>query len=288
MVNIKIQNMKKYIYRIFLALLATGTLASCSEDQGTEPGNDPNPMITVYQYAPAKPYNSDNDVIVRFAANSKTLEAYYLAEKTEDRIKHISSLGEEGYKEYIISNGTKLSGISGASDADVTLTGLLGEYTITAVAVNAGNRTTASTVFMGLEWDDVATGTYKSTNTALNLPPVPSILQICTTNDKLYRFKDAFGEGNHLKINMLDIKGEDADGEYRFFRVPPTETPFTYGQHGTVSVRDIGYMVSDETYVTEQGYESGMYTNDYYCFVFIQYYVGAGSLGYGYDAFIPD
>jgi hypothetical protein len=87
-----------------------------------------------------------------------------------------------------------------------------------------------------------------------------------------------------MKINLLDLTGRDADGEYTFFRVPVAETPFQYGAYGAVSVRDVGYWRGDDAYVTEDGYESGMYA-DYTCFVLVQYF---GSRSIGYDMFAPD
>lgn len=280
--------MKRYIYSLFSLLLVAALMTSCVKEEGTEPGNDPNPAITVYKYQVSKPLNEDNDVALRFAANSKTTEAYYLAEKTADKESRIASTGEEAYKEYVVSNGTKISGISGASDADITLTDLYGEYTITAVAVGGGAKASAATAFNGLEWTDLAKGTYHFFNSdRIGISSNPATLQVCTTDDKLYRFKDVFATGYHMKINLLSLKGEDADGEYTFFRVPVTDTPFTYGDHGIVSVRDIGYWQGSDAWVTDNGYESGMYA-DYSCFIFIQYFVAAGSLGYDYDFFIPD
>lgn len=150
--------MKKYIYRLFMVLLATATMTSCKEDEGTEPGNDPAPSVLIYQYQPEKPYNPDNDVMLRFATNNKTAEVYYLAEKAEDKESHITSMGKEGYKDYVIENGTKLSDVSGESNVDVTLTGFIGEYVITAVAVNGGAKTSSETTFIGLEWNLLGEG----------------------------------------------------------------------------------------------------------------------------------
>jgi hypothetical protein len=289
--------MKKYIYGLFVALLATATMTSCVEDEGTEPGNDSNPAITIYQYKVSKPYNVDNDVSLRFAANNKTTEAYYLVEKTTDKDARIASLGNDAYMDYVVSNGTKLSEISGESVADAMLIDLYGEYTITAVAVGAGAKTSSATVFTGLDWADVAVGTYSFSSTIVGRTGVsssPTVLQVCTTDANLYRFKDICKneEGNgkggyHLKINLIDQKDTDADGEYQFFRVPAQETSFTYGSYGAVNVRDIGYWQGSDAWVTDNGYESGMYA-DHSCFIFVQYYVSGGSLGYNYDFFIPD
>lgn len=288
--------MKKYIYNIFIILLAIASMTSCAEDEGTEPGNDPNPMVTVYQYKPGKPYNADNDVTLRFATNNKTAEVYYLAETTEEKDAHISSMGKDAYMDYVIKNGTKVSDISGTSNVDVTLTDMYGEYTITAVAVGNGAKASYEAVFVGLDWTDVITGTYffaqqsvdgTASSNVTGIASNPTTLQVCTTDAKLYRFKDVFGTDYHLKINLIDYKGSDDGGEYQYFRVPAVETPYTFGKHGLVSVRDIGYWQNSDAFITDGGFESGMYAN-YDCFVFIQYYVAAGNIGYGYDSFIAD
>ncbi len=284
--------MKKYIYSLLAALFVSAALISCTEEEGTEPGNDSVPSVIIYQYAASRPNNPDNDIMVRFAANSKTTEAYYLVEKTTEKEAHVSSMGEEGYKDYVVSNGVKIDGISGASNADVTITDLYGAYTITAVAVSGNVKSASETSFTGLEWNDVVSGTYyfgASANliNALGLTSSPTCLQVCTTDVGLYRFKDVFGTGYSLKINLIDYKGSDGSGEYQFFRVPVAETSFTYGNYGAVGVRDVGYWQGSDAWVTDYGYESGMYAN-YSCFLCIQYFVSAGNIGYGYDQFIAE
>lgn len=279
--------MKNNIYKLFIAFLAIGFMTSCKDEWGTVPGNDSNPIATIYQYKLSRPYNADNDIMLRVAVNNKTTDAYYLVEKTAD----IGSVTDDAYMDQVISQGIKISDISAESTADIVLTGLYGEYTITVVAVGEGKKTLAKTTFTGLDWADVATGTYYfevNANTA-NLfgGSIPTVLQVCTTNDKLYRFKDVFGAGYSMKINMLTLTNTDADGEYTFFRIPVGDTPFTYGNYGAVSYRDVGYWQGNDAFVTSGGYESGMYS-DYYCFLCIQYFVSAGSLGYGYDEFYPD
>ncbi|MDR2125509.1 MAG: hypothetical protein LBP63_01595 [Prevotellaceae bacterium] len=295
--------MKKYIFRLFGALLAMAIITSCSEEQGTIPGNDSNPAITVYQYNASKPFNVDNDVVIRFATNNQTTEAYYLVEKTIDKDARTASIGRYAYMDYVIANGTKIDGISGESVAEVTLTDLLGSYTVTAVAVNGSAKTSGSTVFAGLDWKTVTTGTYRFYYpTITGKASIPTTLQVCTTNDRLYRFKDVFGTGYHMKINLLDLTGSDDNnkisghsGIYTFFRILETPTSFTYGDAGNaVSVRDIGYWQKNDAWVTEYGLESGMF-EDYTCFICIQYFTEAGSIAYtgydgmnDYDEFIPD
>ena len=294
----KVKNMKKYISSI-MVLFAMLAFTACSEDHGTTPGSDAKPVVTAYSYEVTAPLNPDNDINVRFVFNNKTSEAYYLAEKTAD--KEARDLTEEAYAAYVVANGQELTLEddlqSGGYLAELTLTGLYGEYTITAVAVSGSSLTSASTTFTGLDWADVAEGTYyygcANIKAVTGKTTVPSVLQVCTTDETLCRFKDVFGTGNHMKIRLLpDYQATDADGTYTFFRIPAQTTGLTFGSYGAVSVRDVGYWQGDDSWVTEGGYESGMY-EDGFCFIAYQYYVSAGSLGYfagsgnNYDFFVP-
>lgn len=283
--------MKKNIYKLFIALFVTSVFAACTEEEGKEPGHDPKPVITIYQYKASRPLNPDNDLNIRIAANSKTEEVYYLAEKTVDRDNQVASIGEDAYADYVVENGTKVEGISGASNADIPVTDMYGKYTITFVGIGSGAKHVSTVQFTGLEWTDVVSGTYKfSKPSVTGIATQPTTLQVCTTDDKLFRFKDVFGTGYHMKINLIDIKGKDADGEYTYFRVPLVDTPFLSTNNDTqypVNARDIGYWQGNDAYITDHGYESGMY-GDYYCFICIQYFISPKSLGYGYDEFIPN
>ena len=276
-----------------LAAALTFCFTSCKEDNGTEPGTDSQPAATIYTYEPSAPLNPDNDVNIRFVCNSKTSEAYYLVEKTTEKEAH--KMSEAAYADFVVANGTKLQLTedkhSGGKVSEVTVAGLLGDYTITAVAANGGTKTSATKTFRGLMWEDVVTGTYMYSNANVQflmgeITSRPTTLQICTTDETLYRFKDAFGEGMHLKINLLpDLVDEDEGGVYTFFRVK--DQMISEFQGNKVYVRDIGYWQGDDKYVTDHGFESGMY-EDYSCFIYIQCHIGSTNYGYGYDYFIPD
>lgn len=288
--------MKKnlFIYVLLFLLGGVATFTSCTVDEGTEPGNDSEPSILIYQYAASRPNNPDNDVVLRFATNSKTESAYYLVEPTETKEANVASMGEEGYKDYVVSEGIKIEGASGSTTVDVVVTDLYGEYTITAVAVSAKTKTSSEMTFTGLDWNDVVSGTYYFDlgKKFIGVESAATVLQVCTTNPDLYRFKDVFGEGYSMKINLIDYTGSDDNGTYRFFRIPAADTPFTYGNYGAISVRDIGYWQGNDAFVTNSGYQSGMYAN-YNCFLCISYYVSEGTLGYSnvggvYDRFVVD
>lgn len=288
--------MTKYIYGLFAVLFMAATITSCAEEEGTEPGNDGSPVITVYQYTVALPYNSDNDVALRIATNNRVTAVYYLAEPTADQQSRLESLGEDGYAQYVVENGTQVDGISGNTTTDVVLTGLTGAYIITVVGTDGSSLSSRSVEFTGLAWEDVVAGTYVFGTSAVSGTPAADItgeasrstvLQVCTTDATLYRFCDVFGEGYSMKINLLDQTGSDADGDYQFFRVPAVTTPYTFGSYGEVTIEDIGYWQGDASFVTDGGYESGMYA-DHTCFILVAYLCSAGTIGYGYDYFLPE
>ena len=285
--------MRKYINKLFAVVLATATITSCTVEEGTVPGNDKEPNVVVYSYTAKKPYNEDNDVALRLAFNNKVESAYYLAEKASEKEAKVATMGEEGYMDYVVSNGTKINEV--ASNTDLTLTDMYGKYAITVVVVNGKKKASAVTEFTGLEWEDVVTGTYYfAVRTAITGESSETTLQICTSDNTLYRLKDVFGQNSHMKFQLLpDYTGTDDDGAYTYFRVPATDTPFTYSSYGTVSVRDIAYWQGNSAWITDNGYESGMY-EDYTCYIAVQYYCSGGNLGYGYtgntklELFIPD
>ena len=285
--------MRKFINKLFAVVLATAAITSCTVEEGTVPGNDKDPNVVVYSYTAKKPYNEDNDVLLRLAFNSKVEEAYYLAEKATEKESKVASMGEQGYMDYVVSNGTKVADVT--TEADLAITDLYGKYAITVVAVSGTKKASAVAEFTGLEWADVVNGTYYfGVKPDVTGESRATTLQVCTTDNTLYRFKDVFGQDSHMKFQLLpDYTGTDADGAYTYFRVPATDTPFTYGSYGTVGVRDIGYWQGNSAWITDNGYESGMY-EDYTCYIAVQYYCSGGSLGYGWtgntklELFIPD
>lgn len=283
--------MKKFTY--IIALAAAGLfLASCSEKWGSEPGNDNEPVVSVYNYTPAgTEYDSDTDQDVRFVSNGKVASAYYLTEKTADKKDAIAAQGEAAYIEKVIAQGTPITFTDGV--CDVTVTDMVGDYDISVVAVSGNQKVMRSVSFSGIAWDVTSSieGTYyikiSRMQSITGATSFPAVLQRHSTDPNLYRIKGALGPGTKITIRTIDQKGVDDDGEYTFFRIPEQATPYTFSSYGTVSLRDIGYWQGDDAYVTDYGYESGMYA-DGYCFLYIQYYVSAGSLGYGYEYFVPN
>ena len=282
----------KNILHIIAAGVVFSLLAACSEKLGTEPGNDPTPKATIYQYAPGEGYNSDEDVVVRFVSNGKVEKLCYLVERAEEKESFINENGEAEYAKKVLSEGLEVPSAELKSYND-TLTGLAGTYAVTAAAVSGGETILSESIFYGLSWTTLSSGTYIfAVLSDMGLAPAQTEFQVCDTDPNLYRFKDVFKPGYSLKIVALpEYTNTDDYGTYTFCRVPVQDTGFTYGDYGAIGVRDIGYWQGDASYVTDGGFESCYYTdgpekgNLYIC---VQYYVSAGSLGYNYDSYVPD
>ena len=283
--------MKKFL-NILTAALAFVALAACTEKLGTEPGTDSAPKTTIYQYSPGDGYNSDEDVKLRFVANDKASKVFYFVELKSDKDAFIKANGENAYVDKILKEGEEVPSDK-LKAYDVTLTGLAGTYAVTALSQNGTANVLSETLFYGLSWTTVSTGTYEfAVLGSMGIPPVQTEFQSCDMDPNMYRFKDVYGPGYSLKIVTLpDYTNTDDDGTYTFCRVPNQPTGLTYGDFGAIGVRDIGYWQGDESYVTEYGYESCYYTDgpsQGELYIMVQYYIAAGNLGYNYDSYIPD
>lgn len=284
--------MKKYIFASFIALSAMFSFTACSEDEGTEPGNDKSPAVTIYQYDAALPYNSDNDASFRIVGNNKVDAAFYIVETAEEYDAHVQELGEDGYKKFVIENGTEVELDEDTRSADAMVTGLIGEHIITVVAKSGSTLVSKKFTFNGINWVDLIDGAYyfQNANTAylLGAEATYAILQVDEADETSFRLKDVYGEGFSMKFKMIEQTGEDEDGyPYWFLRVPDHYTGINFGSYGDFYVRDIGYWQGDDAYVTDYGYESGMY-EDLTCFFQVQLHTAGGtSFGMSTDWFVP-
>lgn len=269
-----------------MAVSAVLALVSCTADEKDIPTKDSSPAVTVYTYAPGDDYNEDNDIRVRLVANDATSEVYYLAQPAGQAEAYREANGEEAYYDYVVKNGTKAELSNG--DPDFTLTDLYGLYDITAVAVGKGKTSGGRAEFFGLSWETYKAGVYYFSVLAPILGEyVETELQKCTSDETLYRFTNVFGQGKNLKINLLPDYTYEDDGTYTLFRIAPQKTGLTYGNYGEISVRDIGYWQNNDAFITDYGYESAMHESGS-CYIWAQYYVSAGSLGFNYDEFYPN
>lgn len=246
--------MKKNIYIYLSMLLGICTFSSCTEEPGTEPGNDTTPSAIVYQYQVTPEdgdYDADTDVHIRIAANSATSEVYYLAESTASQEAFVEANGIEAYRQHVATNGQKAALTDGI--ADVILTGLLNANTITVVAKgNNGTLTSQATSFFGIIWKDICTGKIKAPllDGTLNYTWGNEDLVLQQREDKPseLRIKNAYGKGyniNLTKDSKVYSEGEEdffemPNAKFSFIRMTTSPTPYTYGNYGTVSLADAG------------------------------------------------
>ncbi|MBR5924719.1 MAG: hypothetical protein IKZ60_04595 [Bacteroidales bacterium] len=279
--------MKKFAYIISIALLGFFA-ASCTEQEGTVPGSDGQPKVTIYQYTPSAEYNSDEDVNIRFVKNSQTKSAKYLLELTKDKEAAIEANGEKAYVEKVLANGTDIN-FTDEGIFDLLLTGLANYYDITVVAVNGGKQEVSSTTFAGLAWKAGKKGTYAfggaRIKTDFGAATATTELQQCESDDKLFRFKDLYGPGKSLKFKMTDDDPVDTGtyGLIRYFRVERQATPIVDPTYGAIDVIDFGYSLGD-AYFYDYGYNCYKYDDDDYCVLQVRYLVSLGALVNAYGA----
>ena len=290
--------MKRYFESSLIALLSLLAFTACSEDeQGVAPGGDGAPHVAIYQLSVQEPYDSDNDQALRLAVNQQTETVYYLAEKTAD--KEARAMSDAEYADYVIANGAQGTLVSdsqnGGKYADVIVTDMKGAYTISAVATGAGQKQLSTVTFNGPNWMDVAKGTYYFSARAQQRLGVAEsksdvLFQNLESDPTLYRFKNLYGFGASLLLRLTDKTGEDQNDKLQFFRVEAQATPFTFSSYGTVSVRDLGYWQEDDSFAFDPDYGCFMYIGNYKGVVVLglQFFVTAGSLGYGWDEFYPE
>lgn len=142
-----------------MILCTLALFTACTEDEGTDPGHDSSPVVTLYQYTAGDGYNSDNDCFVRIVTNSAVKEVYYLAQLQS--AKTALNLTDDKYADYVVENGTKLD-LTAASDSDLYITDLHGLYDITVVAVNGNSKDMKTVEFAGLDYKDYGTGVWTS------------------------------------------------------------------------------------------------------------------------------
>lgn len=285
--------MKKYIDGILALFLVGATFTACTQDDGTIPGEDANPNLVIFTQKTVVPNNADNDGTYRVASNNKTTEVYYLAEPTATVTGN--GMSEANYAEYVVSKGAKATlakdSISGGYYSDIVVPNMVGDYTVSFVAVGGNQKTLRQTTFFGVNWVDVVKGTYyfsKKAQSRLGLgASVSTTLQQLESDSTQYRLKNLYALGSHLKFIITKNSGADDNDSFDYVRVPGQELPISYGSYGAISVRDLGYWQGDDSYAFSPDYGSYMYNNTlkYDVNIAVQLYVSGSSLGYGWDYF---
>lgn len=284
--------MKKNLFAYIIALLGITGFAACTEDAGTEPGNDSQPVVTLYQYTAGSDYDTDVTTQLRVATNSRVTAVYYLAESTSAKEAYVEANGEDAYNQYVVDNGTQADITDGV--ADITITNLSGDNTITVVGVGSnGTLCSRSVTFFGYTWTTMATGSVYAPimdgTTGFSWASGFE-LQQRDDDENVYRIKDLYGSGYHLLIDAdgdSTTESEDYFGldgvSYRNITFETLATPYTYGSYGTISLQDYA------TYAAASDY---LYYNRIYDNCYVTAYsiitVSAGYINYGFFYFQPD
>lgn len=274
--------MKKLKY--ILLGLPLAFLGACSEEVGTEPGTDTNPVVTMYSYAPeaAEGVNPDNDVLVRFATNSAVTDLYYLIDSEESANAFIDANGSAAYMDKVVAEGVKVD-VTGSENIDKLLKDLHGDVMITGVASNGAAKSMAFVTFTGLDWTKLCSGEFVPNN--IGLPNRLCDLEICVQDKKLYRVKDAFKSGYSLKFKLMGLKGTLSNGMAFYpVRVPEAQTGYVLNfQDGSSSplwVIDVAGWQEDSGFATDDNYWCLMY-EDLFCEFNLAWLVNGGYVAYG-------
>ena len=289
--------MKKHIAQSLLLMVSALAFTACEVDEGTEPGGDSKPSVTIYSLSTTAPNDPDVDATFRVATNRKTAHLYYLAVPASDA----ASLSSDAtIAEQATTKGTEVTlhtdTVGGGYVADAVVKDMVGKYNVYFVGTdaNGNNPVVRAASFTGLEWINVAKGTYNfadRSQSCLGKPATQAAtLQYLKTDPTRYRFKSLYGVGYSLVLNKTTSKGSDKYGDYTFYRVEAQNTPFSFSSYGTVSVRDIGYWQGDDSYAFSPSYGCFIYdtgaTNT--AVLNMQLFVSAGSLGMISEEFDPE
>lgn len=221
--------MKKNILFLASLLLGVVLMASCSPDEGTDPGSDGEPVATVFTYSnPGSGYNSDNDVHFRVATNNRDSVVTYLAELKS--AKAARNMTDDEYAKYVEQNGTKVS-VGVSNYKDVYITDLHGEYTITVVS---NSKIVKQFDFAGLDFKPYGTGTYSSDFFGDSWPVE---IMHSDIGDR-YRIVDAWGFKGYSADFTLDGSSVTLIGA-------PFETGYVHSKYGMVSAYQNGSSTYD-------------------------------------------
>lgn len=281
--------MKKYLY-IFLTFAFGGALASCQKaEEGTEPGTTSDPTAVVFAYAADDDsHNPDSDLRLRIATNDKAQKVYVFYEDTLSYQSNLASMGKDGYADYVVKNGTEVSGAVANSVTESYITGLNGFYDLSVAAVSGGKATVKTIRVFGVIWEDICEGTYRVQYSKRPLAPIMGGFEFPTTFQhnpifpNQYRYKDVFGKGYHVILNLTGDEGEDDMGVYKCFSINGCPTGFEYSNYGMIFVSTYADYNGDPSYYDN----TNLYENNS-MYSYNTYHVEAGPLVNGYDAFRP-
>lgn len=188
--------MKNYIYTLLIAFFAIA-LIGCTKDEGTEPGTDGTPKVTVYQYAAPSGYNADQTVNLRVVPNGKVDQIYVYAELKTAKDEYLKTNSEASYAQKVIEKGTKYE----AKDQDVIIENLPGKYAISVVAVSGNTNSMVESIFNGIVW--VAAGKATIVKETLTGSLTGDVALERQESANIFRVKDLYNQLN----SSLPAKG---------------------------------------------------------------------------------
>jgi hypothetical protein len=274
--------MKHSIINYAWALLGLAFMAACTDEQGTEPGNDNTVVATIYQLDAKDPLNPDNDMLLRVATNNKTEAVYYAGIPKAEFETKMQQGGEEAIKDFVIASGTKVKDLSGGAVADVAVEGMTGEYKVAVVATGAGARALKVFDFIGLSWSDMATGTYTFALVSFgeNKEKVIKdvVLQKCENREGLYRLNKVYNGSNNIKFTLLNAVQDD----YQFVTVPTQATALN-----GVYIRDLATKENNQAFATDETKGCKLY-NDNRVRLVLNYFTEGKEYGAVVETFVPN
>lgn len=151
--------LKKYLYAA-LAVVSAIALAACSDDEGTDPGHDSAPVVTIYEYAAPEDYDADITENIRIVPNDKVSKMFVYTELQTDKEAYVAEKGEAAYMDRVVSEGTEYAG----EIQEVVISDLTGTYATTVVAVASnGARRAYENIFKGVTWVEGGTAFVQGT-----------------------------------------------------------------------------------------------------------------------------
>ena len=266
--------MKNNIYKLFIAILAIGFMASCTEEWGTQPGNDPSPVVTIYSNPIPATADPDATINLRFVPNSQCSKFYVLIETKADKDAFIASNGEAAYAERVVANGTQYT----SEITDILDETLANVYAITVVGVTANGAKGKPNefIFNGIHWELVGTALYY--DASFNLVNYEPAEWYKSTNTDPVRYKifvTMSTWGNYERV--MKLSWNTTTGALTFYNGTQSPragywmfpTPFTHATYGAYSQEidldpdysyyDNGEIVMDTRRVVSAGTFAGWY-----------------------------
>ena len=290
--------MKKFKYIVALSA-AAALLFSCTEKELSYVAGKPDQADSYRVSFPAQKIVASYEIDPK-DASATTVTVKATRQKTEGKITVPLVIQQVPFDKDFVFQNTDLVFEDGASTATFQVSfpnaevgveyfcHIMVEDPAYAWNYSPEDKPYVSFSFLKVEWETVATGSYSSFfgNKILKKKDYTNVaLEHCVTFPERYRIVDPFGKGFSIPFTVYGKEKKSASGAtYYNVRIAPTETPLTYGSYGAISFRDVGYWQGDDSF----GEWNEFYPDLGIADLWMQWYVSAGSLGYGEELFQPN